>query len=76
MSEKLDAAAGELARLYALESRAKLLEEALRAAKEWILENTSSEDQRDTMYERGWWDADTRLMKQIDEALASERKGV
>jgi hypothetical protein len=50
------------------------LREALLAAREWILSNTSGEnDSSDsTMYERGWWDRDTKLMAQIDRALLAQ----
>jgi hypothetical protein len=50
------------------------LREALLAAREWILSNTSGEnDPSDsTMYERGWWGRDTKLMAQIDGALLAQ----
>jgi hypothetical protein len=56
------------------EADAKLqqLRKALAAAREWIIENTRCEAGSaadDVIYEHGWWDADDRLMKQIDEAL-------
>lgn len=48
---------------------------ALQAARDWIGANTNCEagtPADDIMYERGWWDADGALMKQINVALSSD----
>jgi len=49
------------------------MRKALEAAREWIIRNTDGENDPDdtVMYERGWWDRDTDLMDQIDDALKS-----
>jgi hypothetical protein len=57
------------------------MREALLAARTWIVANTSSENDPsdNVMYERGWWDRDTKLLDQIDAAIATphddKRKG-
>jgi hypothetical protein len=57
-----------------LRSEREELVKALEAARDWIVSNTSCESgspEDEIMYERGWWDRDEKLMKQIDDALAS-----
>ncbi len=55
-----------------LDVRLQQLRDALQAARDWIVENTSCESGSlgdEIMYERGWWARDEKLIKQIDAAL-------
>jgi hypothetical protein len=52
---------------------AQKMREALEAARDWIISNTTGENDPgdNIMYERGWWDRDENLMIQIDAALSA-----